>query len=338
MRSTEINNRVTSLLSAALLAMAGLLAGCGGSGGGDGDEAGRGEGGYTVVSTIGMVSDLVEQVAGDRAQVRMLIGPGVDPHLYKATRSDIESLMDADVVFYSGLMLEGKMSDALVGAATAGKKVYPVTELLDEQFLLEPEGFAGHYDPHVWMDPRGWAKAVVVIRDKLIAYDPAGEETYRANAAALIDQIEKLDAYAERVLTSVPEKQRALVTAHDAFNYFGRRYGYEVIGIQGISTESEAGVQDIEKMVDLLVERNIKAVFVESTVSERNIRALIAGAKARGHTVVIGGELYSDAMGARGTYEGTYVGMIDHNVTTIARALGGKVPDGGMQGKLRDAH
>lgn len=294
--------------------------------------------GYRVVGTVGMVTDLVAQVAGDRAEVVGLMGPGIDPHLYKPTRSDIATLMSADVVFYNGLLLEGKMADALIRAATAGKKVYPVTELLGESFLLEPDDFEGLYDPHVWMDPSAWAKAVEVVRDKLTEYEPAGAATYEANAAAAIERIHAVDAYAEKVLTSVPESSRVLVTAHDAFNYFGRRFGYDVVGIQGMSTESEAGVRDIERLVDLLVERDVRAVFVESTVSQRNINALIEGAAARGHTVVIGGELFSDAMGADGTYEGTYLGMIDHNASTVARALGGKVPDGGMQGKLSHDH
>lgn len=293
---------------------------------------------YRIVGTVGMVTDIVQQVAGDRATVEGLMGSGVDPHLYKPTRTDIRKLMKADVIFYNGLLLEGKMTDALIRAATAGKKVYAVTELLDEKYLLEPKELEGLYDPHVWMDPSAWAKAVEAVRDKLIAYDPKGEKTYKANAAAAIERIHKLDAYAERVLTSVPKEQRVLVTAHDAFNYFGRRYGYEVVGIQGISTESEAGVQDIEKLVDLLVKRKIGAVFVESTVSQRNIKALIEGAKARGHKVVIGGELFSDAMGNPGTYTGTYLGMIDHNASTVAKALGGKVPKGGMQGKLKLEH
>jgi manganese/zinc/iron transport system substrate-binding protein len=281
-----------------------------------------------------MVEDVVRQVAGDRAEVVGLMGAGVDPHLYKPTRSDVQRLMNADVIFYSGLLLEGKMTDSLIRAATSGKKVFAVTELLDEQYLLEPEEFAGLYDPHVWMDPSLWARTIDVVRDKLTEFDPAGASIYRENAAAYAKEIAALDAYAERVLTSVPEDQRVLVTAHDAFNYFGRRFGFEVVGIQGISTESEAGVQDIERLVKMLVDRRIGAVFVESTVSERNIRALIAGAKARGHTVVIGGELFSDAMGDAGTHEGTYIGMIDHNATVIARALGGEAPEKGLHGKL----
>ena len=289
-----------------------------------------------IAATTGMVADVARAVAGDRAEVVGLMGPGVDPHLYKPTRSDVERLMDADVIFYNGLLLEGKMTDTLVRAATSGKPVHAVTELLDDSYLLEPEEFEGHHDPHVWMDPEAWAKTLGVVRDALAAADPSGEADYAANAASQDARIAELDDYARRVLGSVPEESRVLVTAHDAFNYFGKRYGFEVVGIQGISTESEAGVRDIEQLVDLLVDRNIGAVFVESTVSQRNIDALIAGAGARGHTVTIGGELFSDAMGDAGTYEGTYIGMIDHNVTTIARALGGEAPARGMNGKLAE--
>jgi len=294
----------------------------------------RGEPGYSIVATTGMIEDIVRNVAGDRAEVVGLMGSGVDPHLYKPTRSDIKKLRSADVVFYNGLLLEGKMTDAMISAATSGKKVYAVTELLDEEFLLEPEEFAGLYDPHVWMDPIAWTMAVGIVRDKLIDFDPGGEGTYSANADAYIEELGKLNAYAEEVLSSVPEGQRILITAHDAFNYFGERFGYQVVGIQGISTESEAGVRDIENLVDLLVEQSISAVFIESTVSERNISALVAGARARGHAVVIGGELFSDAMGDAGSYEGTYIGMIDHNITTIVRALGGEAPVSGMIGEL----
>ncbi|MEO0586259.1 MAG: zinc ABC transporter substrate-binding protein [Planctomycetota bacterium] len=293
---------------------------------------------FKVVATIGMVGDLVEQVAGDRAEVSTLMGPGVDPHLYKPTRNDIAKLMAADVIFYNGLLLEGKMTDALIRAATAGKKVYAVTELLDESTLLEPDDFEGLYDPHVWMDPAAWATTIPIIRDRLADFDPDGTTAYQANADAALAGVNALDAYAAQALASVPEQSRVLVTAHDAFNYLGSRFGYEVVGIQGLSTESEAGVRDIERMVDMLVERDIRAVFVESTVSDRNIRALIEGAAAKGHTVTIGGELFSDAMGAPGTYRSTYVGMIDHNATTIARALGGDAPAAGLHGRLTDDH
>jgi manganese/zinc/iron transport system substrate-binding protein len=287
-----------------------------------------------AVTTTGQVADLVRHIAGERARVTALLGEGVDPHTYKLTRSDVAQIMGADIVFYNGLLLEGKMTDALVRVATAGKPVHAVTELLDEAYLLEPAGFQGHYDPHVWMDVGAWIKAAEVVRDRLIAFDSEGADSFRANAEAHLARLADVDAYARRVLATIPEGARVLVTAHDAFNYLGRAYGLEVRGIQGISTESEAGLREIEELVDLLVTRRIGAVFVETSVSDRNVRALVEGAAARGHSVRIGGALFSDAMGAPDTYEGTYVGMIDHNVTTIARALGGAPPAGGLNGRL----
>lgn len=292
---------------------------------------------YRVVCTIGMISDVVSAIAGERAEVIGLMGAGVDPHLYKPTRSDIATLSSADVVFYNGLLLEGKMTDALVRVASTGKKVYAVTEHFDPQYLLEPPEFQGHYDPHVWMDPKAWAKAVEAIAEKLAQYDAPAKDHYASRSADYLRTLEQLDSYSERVLSMVPKESRVLVTAHDAFNYFGKRYGFEVRGIQGISTESEAGVRDIEALVNLLVSRKIRAVFVESTVSDRNIKALIEGAAARGHRVEIGGQLFSDAMGKPGSYEGTYIGMIDHNVTTVARALSpekGVINPAGFQGRL----
>ena len=305
-----------------------LLCSCGRGGA---DAAGVGEDRPRVVVTVGMLGDAVRAVAGDRVEVVQLIGSGVDPHLYKPTRSDAARLMDADVIFSVGLMLEGKMSELLSRAASAGTGVHAVGEGVDRALLL---GADGRTDPHVWMDPRVWSACVVVVRDRLIAHDPAGAPVYGANAQAYLAELDALDAYAERVLATVPEGERVLVTAHDAFAYFGRRYGFEVVGIQGLSTESEAGVRDIERMVELIVSRGVRAVFVESTVPERNIGALVGGAGARGHAVAIGGSLFSDAMGEPGSYEGTYVGMIDHNVTTIALGLGGDAPAGGMHGRL----
>lgn len=289
-----------------------------------------------VVCTVGMISDLARSIAAEHAEVVGLMGEGVDPHLYKPTRTDIASLTSADIIFYNGLLLEGKMTDALMRVATSGKPVHAVTEGLDEAFLIHPDGTDGHEDPHVWMDPRAWIHAAGVVRDRLAELDPARRDVYAANATSCIEALTALDAYAERCLATVPAEQRVLITAHDAFNYFGRRYNYEVVGIQGISTESEAGLQDIARLTDLIVHRRVGAVFVESTVSDRSIRSLIAGAEARGHRVIIGGNLFSDAMGQPGTYEGTYLGMIDHNVTTIARALGGDAPQAGFQGKLTD--
>lgn len=292
---------------------------------------------YSIVTTCGMVTDIVREVAGDKARVTGLMGEGVDPHLYKPTRDDVARLLQADVVFYSGLMLEGRMTDTFLKIARKGTPVYPVTELLDEKFLLEPEEFAGHTDPHVWMDAAGWMAAVKVVARSLAELDAANAAYYEQNARRYSDTLGKLNDYARRALASIPREHRVLVTAHDAFNYFGRAYGLEVRGIQGISTESEAGVADINKLVDFLVERKIPAIFVESSVSDKNIKALIEGCRSRGHQVAIGGTLFSDAMGPAGTYEGTYLGMIDHNVTVITRALGGEAPERGLNGKLTAA-
>lgn len=328
--------RVASRL-AALAAAVVLLAACGG------DRAERDEPDAStapaepprrVVATIGMVADIVRQVAGERAEVTALMGPGIDPHLYTPTRSDTRRMLDADAIFYNGLLLEGRMIDSIERAERAGKPVVAVTDGLSEADLLASQEYENAPDPHVWMDPTLWMKAVEHVRDTLADSDPEGEDAYRDHAGAYLQRLRELDEYAERVLSTVPERRRVLVTAHDAFGYFGRRYGYEVVGIQGISTESEAGVRDIERIVDLIVERELPAVFVESTVSERNTRALVSGARSRGHEVVVGGELFSDAMGPAGAYEGTYIGMIDHNVTTIARALGGEAPERGMSGRL----
>ncbi|MFG0283165.1 MAG: metal ABC transporter solute-binding protein, Zn/Mn family [Phycisphaerales bacterium JB039] len=286
-----------------------------------------------AVCTTGMVADVVRNVGGDRVAVTTMLGSGVDPHLYKPTRTDMLTLMGADVVFYSGLLLEGKMTDALIRVARS-RPVVAVTEAIDEDQLLSPESLQGHHDPHVWMDPGRWAHTVDVVAAELSKLDPDGATGFRERAETYKQELARLHEYARGALASVPEDRRVLVTAHDAFNYLGARYSYEVVGIQGISTESEAGVAHIENLVTLLVERKIPAVFIETTVADRNIRALIAGAAAKGHEVTIGGELFSDAMGPQGTYTGTYIGMIDHNVTTIARALGGDAPAGGMQGKL----
>ncbi len=289
---------------------------------------------FTIVCTVGMVADIVSHVAGERGVVTNIIGEGVDPHLYKTTRNDVAKLNAADIIFYSGLMLEGKMADALVRVARGGKSVYAVTELIDEQYLLEPEGFAGHHDPHVWMDVAGWMKAVEAVARSLSEVDPDHASSYRENASRYLEELERLDAYIRRGITSIPEASRVLITAHDAFNYFGRAYDIEVLGIQGVSTESEAGLDDINRLVDMIVDRGIRAVFVETSVADRNVRALIEGAASRGADLVIGGTLFSDAMGAPGTYEGTYVGMLDHNATLITRALGGTAPERGMQGRL----
>ena len=280
---------------------------------------------YKIVCTVGMITDIVGNLAGDYAEVEGIIGEGIDPHLYKPTRGDVIKLSQADVVFYNGLLLEGKMTDILVGIASKGKVVKAVTEaiLVETDYLLEKDDGSAYTDPHVWMDVSGWLRAIPVVAETLAVYDPENAEAYHSKAVFYAEQLEALDAYAKEAMSTIPESQRVLVTAHDAFQYFGRAYGIEVRGIQGISTESEAGVRDLEDLVDFIVERQIPAVFVESSVADKNVRALVEGARARGHAVIIGGSLFSDAMGQAGTYEGTYIGMIDRNVTTITNALGG---------------
>jgi manganese/zinc/iron transport system substrate-binding protein len=286
-----------------------------------------------VVATTGMIADTARAVGGDLVDVRALMGPGVDPHSYRQTRSDIVALTRADVVLWHGLYLEAQM-EAFFETLARQRDVVAVAEALPRDVLRGHDDYADKFDPHVWMTPALWTGVVREIARALTETHPEGAETFAANADAFIAELDRLEAYARTSLADVPESARVLVTAHDAFGYFGDAYGFEVLGIQGISTESEAGLARINALVDLLVDRGIGAVFVESSVSDRNIRALIEGAAARGHEVRIGGELYSDAMGPDGSYEGTYIGMMDHNITTIAGALGADVPPRGMDGKL----
>ncbi len=287
----------------------------------------------TVVTTTGMIADAARQVGGAAVEVQALMGPGVDPHAYRQTRSDIVAMGRADLVLWHGLYLEAQLESFLLELAEQ-RRVVAVGESLPKNLLIGHEDYAGRFDPHVWMNPNLWARVVLAVRDAMIAARPEHEAAFRANADRHLAEIAELAGYAAQVLASVPAEKRVLVTAHDAFNYFGSAYGFEVVGIQGISTEAEAGLARIAELVDMLVTREIGAVFVETSVSDRNIRALIEGAAARGQEVVIGGELYSDAMGAEGTYQGTYLGMIDHNVTTISRALGGIAPENGRTGAL----
>jgi len=289
---------------------------------------------YTIVATTGMVADIVRQVAGDKADVVSLMGEGVDPHLYKPTRDDVAKLLSADVVFYSGLNLEGRMTDTLTRIGRSGKPVYVVTEKLEPSYLREPPEFAGHYDPHVWMDVAAWSQCVDLVADALEQFDPDNRQFYAANAAEYRSELKQLDVYCRQVIASVPKVRRVLVTAHDAFGYFSRAYDIPVHSVQGISTESEASVRDVNNLIETIVSRQVPAIFVESSVSEKNIKAVIEGADRKGFAVHIGGSLFSDAMGASGSYEGTYMGMLDHNATTIARALGGEAPERGFRGKL----
>lgn len=289
-----------------------LLTGCAPAAGGS--SGGK----LTVTATTGMIADLVRNVGGAHVEVTSLMGPGVDPHLYKASEGDISKLQRAKVIFYNGLNLEGRMSDIFVKMSRT-KLTVPVTERIPEDRVLEDN--QGHPDPHLWFDVSLWMKAVEVIRDSLTEADPAHKADFERNAATYLKELDSLHRYAKEQLALVPGEQRVLVTAHDAFGYFGRAYGVEVMGLQGISTDTEYGLRDVQKLVDILVSRKIKAVFVESSVPKRSIEAVVEGAKARGHQVTIGGELFSDALGEAGTPEGTYTGMVRHNVDTIVKAL-----------------
>ncbi|MCX7401931.1 MAG: zinc ABC transporter substrate-binding protein [Planctomycetia bacterium] len=273
-----------------------------------------------VVATTTVVADLVRQVGGERITVDSLMGPGIDPHSYKATPRDTDRLSRADLVVASGLHLEGKLSDIL---SRLGKRV-PMVAVADalprESLLSVAENL---YDPHVWFDAKLWSQCPAVVAQALAAIDPAGREQYEANANAYRRSLELLDGRLRDRIATIPQQQRVLVTAHDAFRYFGRAYGIEVVGVQGTSTESEAGLNDINRLVELLVVKKIPAVFVETSVSDRNMTALREGASARGHAVTLGGRLYSDSLGGPDSDAATLEQALVANVETIVAGLSG---------------
>ena len=303
----------------AALACAIGMTGCGESSSASTAPA-RGEGPLRVLATTGMIGDTAARIAGEHAKVTALMGPGVDPHLYKASEGDVRSLESADLILYNGLNLEGKMQDIFERLAKS-RAVLAVADAVPEERRRRPPEFQGHFDPHVWFDPSLWALTVAPIARELERLDPAHADVYRKNAEALEKELLDLDREVETRIAEIPAGHRVLVTAHDAFGYFGRRYGMEVVGLQGISTVTEAGLQDVERLVDRIVERKIKAIFVESSVSSRSIEAVRKACESRRHSVAIGGQLFSDAMGPAGTPEGTYAGMVRHNVKTIVEAL-----------------
>ncbi len=277
-----------------------------------------GDGRLRIVCTTGMIADAARNVAGPLADVRALMGPGVDPHLYKATERDIRLLARADVVFYNGLHLEGRMGEVL-GRLGGRKPVVALGESLPRERLRRtPEGAL---DPHVWFDVSLWQMVVRRVADTLKEVDPDNASAYKENAGRYLEALEELHRYCREQIASIPRGRRVLVTAHDAFGYFGEAYDIEVRGIQGLSTESEASVRDVNELARFLARRGVKAVFVESTISPKNVQALVEGCRALGHEVRIGGELFGDAMGAEGTPQGTYEGMVRHNVDTIVAAL-----------------
>ncbi len=273
-----------------------------------------------VVATTGQIADAVAHIGGSLVEVQALMGPGVDPHLYQASQGDVLKLATAEIIFYNGLHLEAKMGEIF---EKMGRKIKTVGlgDHLPTEKLLSSDTFSNQHDPHIWFDVPLWSQAVEKINTSLQTVDPKNKEIYESNFQKYREKLTKLHAFCEAKISEVPESQRVLVTAHDAFRYFGRAYGFQVLGLQGISTESEAGTADVKNLADFIAQQKIKAIFVESSVPTRNIQAVQEAVKSRGWEVKIGGELFSDALGAQGTEEGTYIGMVTHNVTTITNAL-----------------
>lgn len=273
-----------------------------------------------VTTTTNVVTDLVENIGGEHVHVTGLMGPGVDPHLYRPSASDVKKLQDADIVFYNGLDLEGKMGDIFVKIGREGTAVWAVSENIPTESLLNLDT-EGHFDPHIWWDAELWMEAAKVVATGLSEYDPENSHVYEMNLKEYLKHLQKLDQDSLEKINSIPSEQRVLVTAHDAFQYFGHAYGLEELAIQGWSTDSEAGIREIQNLADEISERKIRAVFVETSISPATIEALTAAVQDKGHDVVIGGELFSDAIGEKGTLEGTYIGAFTHNVETIVNAL-----------------
>ena len=273
-----------------------------------------------VTTTTNVITDLVENIGEDHVIVSGLMGPGVDPHLYRPSANDVKKLQDANIVFYNGLDLEGKMGDVFVKIGREGTAVWAVSENIPHESLLSLDT-AGHFDPHIWWNAELWIEAAKVVATGLSEYDPENSETYEKNLEEYVEQLQELHKDSLEKINSIPQEQRVLVTAHDAFQYFGNAYGLEEMAIQGWSTDSEAGIREIQNLADEIAERKIKAVFVETSISPATIEALKAAVQDKGHDVVIGGELFSDAIGEKGTHEGTHIGAFTHNVDTIVQAL-----------------
>lgn len=273
-----------------------------------------------VTVTTGIIADMVKNVGGDRIEVKALMGPGVDPHLYKATHGDLKALSDARLVFFNGLHLEGKMQEVLEGLKKR-KPVVALSDALDPLLLRQPPEFSGLYDPHIWFNVALWGKTIPLIRDQLSLLIPEEKTYFAARAESFAGELASLDLWVRQQVEAVPAPQRVLITAHDAFGYFGAAYGFEVAGLQGISTASEFGLADIQRLVELITTRSIKAIFVETSVPERFIASIQQGVEARGGKVAIGGTLYSDALGEGGSGAESYQGMVKKNIQTITGAL-----------------
>ena len=274
-----------------------------------------------IVTTTTMITDLVNQIGGDKINVQGLMGSGVDPHLYKASEGDVTKLAQANLIFYGGLHLEGKLVDVFEKMERQKIKTIAVSDALDKKTLISSELFASNYDPHIWFDVRNWELITTFVVQKLSEASPENKAIFEENGKKYLEELKNLDAEIKSIISTLPEDKRILVTAHDAFNYFGQAYGFKVVGLQGLSTATEAGVQDVQNLASFIIDKKVKAIFVESSVPRRTIEALQAAVNSKQHQVEIGGTLYSDALGNAGTVEGTYIGMFQYNVKTIVNAL-----------------
>lgn len=284
-------------------------------------EKTNGENVKKVVTTTTMLEDLAKNIGGDSVEVKGLMPSGVDPHLYKASAGDVTTMQEADMVIYNGLHLEGKMGEVLEQLSKSGKVVTSIENGLDKGKLIKSQDGQGAYDPHVWFNAELWKDAAKEVNKGLKKLDPENSTKYDENLKKYLVELDDLHKYIKDKVNSIPSESRVLVTAHDAFNYFGNEYDVEVKGLQGISTASEAGTADVRNLADYIVEKKIKAVFVESSVPKKNIEALREAVKAKGFDVSIGGSLYSDSLGDKGTELGTYIGTFKENVNTIVNAL-----------------
>lgn len=300
-------------LSAIIVACVLILAGCA--------QQEEHNGKIKITATTGMIADLASEIGGEHVIVTGLMGPGTDPHLYQASQGDIRKLDQADIIFYNGLHLEGKMAEIFEKLQKKKTTVAISENITEEQLMSNEDRGITAVDPHIWFDVKLWMSAADTVTRTLIEKDEGNRSYYEARKSAYLKELEELDQYALEQIALIPEQRRILVTAHDAFGYFGRAYGLTVTGLQGMNTMSEYGSKDVSQLRDYLVEHGIKAVFIESSVSSKSIESVIDGAKSLGHEVKIGGELFSDAMGDEGTPEGTYIGMVKHNINTLVEAL-----------------
>jgi manganese/zinc/iron transport system substrate-binding protein len=274
-----------------------------------------------VVTTTSMITDLVKNIGGKHVNIQGLMGSGVDPHLYKASEGDVSKLVNADVIFYNGLHLEGKLVDVFEKMGSATKTPIALADELDKTTLIGSDYFASNYDPHVWFNIEYFKQFAKKVTQILSEKNPKNTVNFIENEKQYLAKLDTLENNMRAIIKDLPIEKRILVTAHDAFNYFGKNYGFEVVGLQGLSTATEAGVKDVQKLAAFIIEKKVKAIFVESSVPKRTIEALEAAVKSKGHDVEIGGTLFSDALGNAGTLEGTYIGMFEYNVNTIVNAL-----------------